>query len=227
LARPRTPPFFASYAPEHLRKQAAKHGLVAGATGHSARSTVGALVGAANSQETRGYLLELASYLQTAATGPRRCVGHRTGLYGLQRPPLDGSLTALRCSELTSLDELLPFILVFAMTNAAPQALLSIDPANDALLDELPRLQLAVPGMEDMDFMLHTETQFSSTEVQQTIARTVRPAELGAVHRFPLAQPFVTRLMPPGHIKSARSDDQPFYAALEPSEKWLRVITEA
>ena len=110
-------------------------------------AAVGALVEAAASPVTKGYLLELADYLRTAATGPKRTHGARTCLYGLQRPPMDGTLTALRCTEITSLDELLPFLLPFALTNAAPQALLSVDPANDGLLDELPRLQLAVPGV--------------------------------------------------------------------------------
>lgn len=217
---------FASYARDALRKRASRYGLVAAATTTTATApnTVDALVGAATSAETRGYLLELAAYLQAAAAGPRRCVGQRTGLYGLQRPPLDGKLTALRCTELTTLDELLPFALVFAMTNAAPQGLLSVDPSNDVLLDELPRLQLRAPGLAELSLILHTEKQFAEPALQATLTRTLRPTELSHVHRFPLAQPFVTRLMPAGHIKSARSDDLPFYAALGPSAKWLRVV---
>lgn len=219
--------FFASYDGAYLRGKAASFGLVAGASSSSATTdTVSALVDAASSAEARGYLLELAAYLQTAATGPRRCVGQRTGLYGLQRPPLDGKLTALRCGEATTLDELLPFCLVFAMTNAAPQALISVEPANDHLLDELPRLQLKAPRLAELALMLHNETQFAEPAFQATLTRTVRPSELAAVHRFPLAQPFVTRLMPPGHIKSARSDDAPFYAAIEPSAKWLKVVPD-
>ena len=226
--------FFASYRPEYLRQQASRHGLVGRAanlkpasSSSSAAATVKAIVEAASSAETRGYLLELASYLQSAAVGPRRCVGKRTGLYGLQCPPLNGKLTALRCAELTTLDELLPFALVFAMTNAAPQAMLSIDPANDVLLDELPRLQLKAPGIAELVLVLHTEDLFASAQVQAGLARTLRPTELSQIHRFPLAQSFVTRMMPPGHIKSSRSNDLPFYAALEASPKWLRIAAEA
>jgi len=226
--------FFASYRPEYLRQQASRHGLVGRAanlkpasSSSAAAATVKAIVEAASSAETRGYLLELASYLQSAAVGPRRCVGKRTGLYGLQCPPLNGKLTALRCAELTTLDELLPFALVFAMTNAAPQAMLSIDPANDVLLDELPRLQLKAPGIAELVLVLHTEDLFASAQVQAGLARTLRPTELSQIHRFPLAQSFVTRMMPPGHIKSSRSNDLPFYAALEASPKWLRIAAEA
>ena len=227
--------FFASYRPEYLRQQASRHGLVgraatskpASSSSSSAAATVKAIVEAASSAETRGYLLELANYLQSAAVGPRRCVGKRTGLYGLQCPPLNGKLTALRCAELTTLDELLPFALVFAMTNAAPQAMLSIDPANDVLLDELPRLQLKAPGIAELVLVLHTEDLFASAQVQAGLARTLRPTELSEIHRFPLAHSFVTRMMPPGHIKSSRSDDLPFYAALEASPKWLRIAAAA
>ena len=116
---------------------------------------------------------------------------------------------------------------VFAMTNAAEQAILSVDPANDRLLDELPRLQLTAPRVAELSLMLHTEEGFASEEVQRQVLRTLRPSELANTHRFPLAQPFVTRLMPPGHIKSARSHDAPFYAALETSAKWLRVVPDA
>lgn len=103
------------------------------------------------------------------------------------------------------------------------QAILSVDPANDVLLDELPRLQLSAPRVAEIGLYLHSESQFAADDVQDTLVRTVRPSALTAVHRFPLAGQFVTRLMPPGHIKSSRSDDLPFLAALEPSAKWLRV----
>ena len=59
--------------------------------------------------------------------------------------------------------------------------------------------------------------------MQATLCRTLEPSALAAAHRFPLAQQFVTRMMPAGHIKSSRSDDAPFLATMEPSEKWLRV----
>ena len=56
-----------------------------------------------------------------------------------------------------------------------------------------------------------------------TLCRTLEPSALAAAHRSPLAQQFVTRMMPAGHIKSSRSDDAPFLATMEASEKWLRV----
>jgi len=185
-------------------------------------AAVGALVEAAASPVTKGYLLELADYLRTAATGPKRTHGARTCLYGLQRPPMDGTLTALRCTEITSLDELLPFLLPFALTNAAPQALLSVDPANDGLLDELPRLQLAVPGVAEIEMRIHTERQFGENDVQEGLLRTIRPEALASIHPFPLAQQFVSRLVMAGHAKAARADDAHFLQVFGDSAKWLR-----
>ena len=185
-------------------------------------TALGPMVNAAGRPEAKGYLLELAEYLKTAAVGPHLTHGARTCLYGLQRPPLDGKVTALRCSELTTLDELLPALLPFVLTNARGQAVLSVDPANDTLLDELPRLQLAHSALEDVSLFLHNEAQFKEPAFQATLHRSIRPTELSATHPFPLAQQAVTRLLPLGHVKSARTDDRHFVASFEASSKWLR-----
>ena len=57
----------------------------------------------------QGYLLELSTYLRSAAVGPTRIAATRTCLSGLAATTLDGRLTALRCSERTSADDLFPF----------------------------------------------------------------------------------------------------------------------
>ena len=120
----------------------------------------------------------------------------------------------------------MPFLLPFALTNAAGQLLLSIDPSNDALLDEVPRLQLAGGGLDDIDLRLHTHKQLADPDLQASLHRMVHPDRLCAEHPFPLPQQFVSRLMPFGHIKSARSDDAHFLATFEPSHKWLRFDDE-
>ena len=60
----------------------------------------------------------------------------------------------------------------------------------------------------------------------ESLLRTVRPTLLSETHPFPLAQQFVSRLLPLGHAKSARSDDAHFLATFEASPKWLRFDTE-
>lgn len=218
--------YFSFYTREYLTSKAAStsewDGYKRGDGG-----ALGAMVAAASTPETKGYLLELSAYLRSAAVGPRRTHAQRTNLYGLQRPPLDGRVTMLRCTELTTLDDLLPFLLPFALTNACGQAVLSVDPSNDALLDDLPRLQLGGGGLEDIELRLHTEGQLNDDDtLRASLHRTVRPTELSATHPFPLAQQFVTRLMPLGHAKSARSDDAHFLSTFEASPKWLRFDTE-
>ena len=206
---------FASYSRAALRERSVDEG---------AHPAAAALASAAASAEVAGYVLELGSYLQAAAGGgPRRCVGARTGLYGLQRPPLDGRLTALRCGAAAALDDVLPFLLPFAMTNAAAQSIVSVDPANAALRTALESLLCSDPSLGGLALAAHTDAELASAEVQATLCRTLEPSALAAAHRFPLAQQFVTRMMPAGHIKSSRSDDAPFLATMEASEKWLRV----
>ena len=211
--------YFAHYSRDHLCARATES-----RPSDASTALMDALVGAASEPAVGGYLIELGEYLRGAAVGPTRTPAARTCLSGLQRPPLDGRLTALRCGELTTLDEVLPFLAPFALTNAAPQLMLSIDPSNDALLDELPRLQLKVSSMGDVELRIHTEQDFRDATVQDQLVRVVRPDEVVRVHPFPLAQQFVSRLMPLGHAKSARSDDQHFLDVFGASDKWLRCL---
>jgi len=93
-----------------------------GVAGAAAAPVVDAFSKAAREPLTRGYLRVLGGYLVGAAAGPpRRGVGERTSLYGWQRPPMDGRHTALRCGPYLTLDQLLPHILPFALTNARAQ----------------------------------------------------------------------------------------------------------
>jgi len=127
--------YFSHYSTEHLRALGAAAAAppppaaspsAAPSSGEAAKraaAVVDAFVSAAGAAEARGYVRQIGAYLLTAADGPRRAFGQRTALYGLQRPPMDGRRTALRVGPAaTSLDELLPLALPFAMTNARGQA---------------------------------------------------------------------------------------------------------
>ena len=81
-------------------------------------------------------------YLVDACGANRGCGKHtggpdRTILYGLQRPPMNGQDTVLRCGASTSFDELAPTLVPFYVTNAADALRVSVDPANEALLSQL------------------------------------------------------------------------------------------
>jgi hypothetical protein len=207
--------YFSHYSRDHLERL--------GAEASGSGGALGAIVGAASEPTVKGYIVELADYLRDAAVGPRRSHAARTCLYGLQRPPLDGKLTAIRCGAATTLDEVLPFVLPFALTNAAEQAVLSVDPTNHGLLDELKTLDASVgKPLAGIEMWTRTEAEHAGDAVQSTLARTVRPDVLSAEHPFPLAQQFVSRLVTLGHVKSTRSDDHHFLATFEASPKWLR-----
>ncbi len=81
--------------------------------------------------------MHLLEYLDDAV-GVNRGNGKDTGgpdrtiLYGLQRPPLNGHATVLRCDGGTTLDELAPTLLPFFATNAYGDLTLSVDPQNKA-----------------------------------------------------------------------------------------------
>ena len=91
------------------------------------------------SSVVRGFCILLHEYLADAC-GVNRGDGKNTGgpdrtiLYGLQRPPMNGQDTILRCDAYTSFDELAPTLLPFYVTNALPCVRVSCDPKNKDLL---------------------------------------------------------------------------------------------
>jgi hypothetical protein len=70
-----------------------------------------------STDQYRGYCQLLIRYLVDAC-GPKRGIGQRTSLYGLQRPPVNGQFTVLRVEKNTSFDDLAVHLLPFIVTNA-------------------------------------------------------------------------------------------------------------
>ena len=66
----------------------------------------------------------------------------RTTIWGLQRPPMDGQDTVLRCAADTSFDELAPTLVPFFVTNAGESMRVSVDPANSALMTALAEIDV-------------------------------------------------------------------------------------
>ena len=46
------------------------------------------------------------------------------------------------------------------------QAMISVDPANDLLLDEMPRLQLTASRVDDIALFVHNEADFAKADVR-------------------------------------------------------------
>jgi hypothetical protein len=199
----------------------------------------------------RGFCALLQGYLADAC-GVNRGDGSRTGgpnrtiLYGLQRPPLNGQDTVLRCGADTTFDELAPSLLPFYATNALDSLRVSVDPTNHALLSILGRAgaraftfreaQLGVNArvgraMEgrvteetDAEFdALCDGTEFYNVVAPDALADNNNTG--GDLEKFPLVGQFVSLYFPMGHIKSTRSNDEQFAQFFSASEKWLQVAT--
>jgi hypothetical protein len=181
------------------------------------------------SAAVRGFCILLGEYLSDACMvnrGDGSTTGgpDRTILYGLQRPPINGQDTVLRCSADTSFDELAPTLMPFYATNALDSLRVSCDPANTALLEILAKI-------DGLGEKISTETAegFASIDQAREFYNVVGPEALAdnnntqCLEQFPLVGQFVSLYFPMGHIKSTRQQDQAFVDFFSCSEKWLRV----
>ncbi len=225
----------ATYSNAYLRDQA---GAASGAGFDAATQ---ALADAVASQEVRGFLVELNEYLADAAgDGPREGwrngqAGQRTTLYGLQRPPLNGQRTVLRAGA-ASVDDLAPYLLPFSATTAAGQARVSVSPNNREAIACLEEM-CGPGGLADLGFGFDVETDAEFAEREQADSdgwyNVVRVQPIGealaspngaegVADHFPMVGQWISLWFPLGHIKSTKSDDQPFLEMFRASDKWLR-----
>jgi len=192
------------------------------------------LLARVQSAQVKGFCVALSEYLADAcAKGPARGDGSQTGgpnrtsLFGLQRPPINGQATVLRCGPATSFDELAPTLLPFFVTNAFDSVRVSVDPANGSLLALLGEGWLAgVPVVAESAAAFNA----SSNDAANPVYNVVMPEALadnnntgGDLETFPLVQQFITLYFPVGHIKSTTPDDDAFLEYFRASCKWLRV----
>ena len=173
-----------------------------------------------------GFCLLLKDYLADAV-GANRGNGKDTGgpdrtiLYGLQRPPLNGQFTLLRCGKSTTFDELAPTLTPFYCTNAVSSVQISCDPGNTELMSALATLG------DDIHIGKHTEEEFQRLCSDTDFYNVVQPEALAdnmntnSLEEFPMVGQFVSLYFPLGHIKSTRCDDEEFAAFFAASEKWL------
>jgi hypothetical protein len=215
-----TPGYNASYTKEYLAARG-KEPFTKWALSPS-MSKLGPVVQRVKDQVRKGYCREVLAYLLDAANGPRRGMGQRTALFGLQRPPL-GTKVCIRLEKPAAgsnaphsdrvFDDLAPFLLPFLATNAKDQLTISLDPF--LAFPAFPMLQQrGVKCMrEEKAAFLKSEANFWHIIRLPDQA----PAEL------PLVSHFVMSLVAFGHIKSTKSNDEAFVARFSQSAKWLRV----
>lgn len=175
---------------------------------------------------SKGFCVEVMDYLVDAC-GSQRGDGSKTGgpnrtiLYGLQRPPLNGSTTLVRIDASLTLDLAMPILLPFLATNARDNLSLSVDPSNTAMASHMK-------GLEGVAVSVESEAVFEQRSASENLYNVVTSDEMRKITEsctaFPLAGQFVSLLFPLGHIKSTRPDDEAFVAAFSDSPKWLRVL---
>lgn len=209
------PAYNSHYTAAHLRSTAA-----AG----PAPAYLQPLLAAVHSPEVRGFCQLVQAYLQESCGAHR---GHSSGtggpertiLFGLQRPPLNGQLTVLRCGPATPVDAVAPAATIFASTNARDSLQVSCHPANTAAAEALSAVGLAVVVEADATFAARNLT--ASGEAYNVVSPEQLHAQTGDLQAFPLVGQFVSLYLPTGHIKSTTPNDEAFLALFSKSRKWL------
>uniref|UniRef100_A0A7S2NQ89 Aldehyde dehydrogenase domain-containing protein n=2 Tax=Leptocylindrus danicus TaxID=163516 RepID=A0A7S2NQ89_9STRA len=184
------------------------------------------LLKALEKKSVRGFCCELANYIADAV-GPKAEVGgDRTVLWGLQRPPLNGTMSVIRCGRHTTLDDMLPAAIPFIITNAREQLEISIDDENGTDLE----YSLATLGVSLFNVIKENEETFEKRTFKGTGANDaffnvmdVDSFDDNDDSEFPLVSQFVSLFLPMGHIKSTEKRDDDFISFFEKSEKWLRL----
>jgi len=167
------------------------------------------------SKAVRGFCLEILNFVRDACAGPFEGVGHRTTLFGVQRPPL-GQGVAVRIARDATYDQAAPLLLPFLATNAAPQLHISVHPASPAAVT-LATLGLAHQTEEDAAF----EKRAAEAGLTHVVRVPCRGGDLEG--EYPLAGLFVSRLLTFGHCKSVIPDDKEFLNVFRASDKWLKL----
>mmetsp|Transcript_1115 Transcript_1115/g.2396 ORF Transcript_1115/g.2396 Transcript_1115/m.2396 type:complete len:727 (+) Transcript_1115:325-2505(+) len=181
----------------------------------------------------KGYAAAILEYLVDACATPgKKGYGARTTLFGLQRPPIDfdesiagappssDNFTLLRTEAVGgNFDRLLLFLLPFVATTAYNQVQVSFPNEGS---EELPgKVGQAIRGSTFRAEIRESRTKFvqkcGSNHAFFNVVQVEDKAE------FMLAQQFVSRLFPLGHIKSTKPHDVEFLEAFGKSPKWLRM----
>jgi hypothetical protein len=171
-----------------------------------------------DSDVSRGYLRELYEYLADALATNPKCGGMLTGrtvLYGLQTPPRNGQLSVLRCSTSDSVDDVAPPLFPFLLTSASEMFSVSVDPANESLVETLQAVGVEKLTLESDDVFkrrVGVEKPFNIISSELLSLR-----ERG----YPLVGQLISLLMSVGHVKSVAVDDEVFVHAFSSSPKWL------
>jgi len=169
------------------------------------------LVSQVKDSTTRGYCQVLGEYLVDACeVSPKVGGGNggRTVLYGLQRTPVN-TISVIRSDNL---DEIISRLIPFVGTNASNSICVSTNSVE--IHNALRNCDIACEVQDD--------ECFDSWCSDNSPWNIVRPETL---QEWALVGQFTSTLLPCGHVKSTRSDDNDFIEFMKQSKKWLQVRT--
>lgn len=172
-------------------------------------ASISKLVGLVQDTISRGYCQVLGEYLVDAcAVSPKVGGGNggRTVLYGLQRTPKN-TISIIRSDNL---DEIITRLIPFVGTNARRSICVSTN--NVEIHDALRKCDIACEVQDDACFSTWCE--------ENDPWNIVRPETL---QEWALVGQFTSTLLPCGHVKSTRGDDNEFIEYMSQSEKWLQI----
>ncbi|KAF4672278.1 hypothetical protein FOL47_000722 [Perkinsus chesapeaki] len=171
----------------------------------------------ANDEVMKGYMSVIVEYL-VAACGPKRSrqSGPRTALFGLQRPPIvDEFDTVMRCSNDTTMDQILLFSIPFVLTNAKSHFVISLPADSSVDLGEFVKVVGDVRVVKEND----EELEARKNDLYNVFAPTFPDGNCCAI-----ASHFVSVYLPMGHIKSVEHNDEKFEKKFRASDKWLSMV---
>ena len=175
-------------------------------------SAASKLIDAVKDVTVKGYCRVVGSYLSDAV-GPKRGYGQRTALWGLQRPPLSGSVTAARVGS--DLDACAAKLVPFVATNARGQLEVSVTPGSEA--------EAVLRGVEGLMVTAESEEEWEARSGAEAHYNVITAEDGLGAETFPLPGHFVSLYLGVGHIKSTKGEDEEFIEVFEGSEKWLKM----
>jgi hypothetical protein len=183
-----------------------------------------ALVSAVVDPKIRGYTMTLIKYLQAVdVRNPRRgrTADVRTAIYGLQRPPLHQS-AHVYVGATASWDAVAPLFMLYYVTTARDQMILTLHPDNTTVRDLLDEQNIDYHVANPTDWQTQCDLQRSDVFFSKVIDHE---ESLLPKSSFPMAYLFTLRHLPAGHIKSTQAHDDEFVANfMGLSKKWLTTV---
>ena len=209
------PSYGATYTDEYLTQQTMD-------TSWSAPTQ--ALLEAIQDPLVRGYAMTVIRYLQDVdKDNPHfgRTAETRTTLWGLQRPPLHQA-AHVYVPDTTSWDAVAPLFLLYYVTTARSQMVLTVHPDNKGVQELLDGHDIGYHVTDQADWQAQCDLQAADVFFSKVVTDQ---DEQSNPPKFCMAGLFALQHLPAGHIKSTAANDDEFLLRFKGlSKKWLSTL---